>query len=209
MNVIPRFTGILCHDHWKPYYRYTECAHSLCNAHHLRELEYAHDKDKQQWAKAMRDLLLNINQAVKAAGGCLPKRKQTFYRKDYQKILDDAEIECPPPDESQRKKGQRGKLKRSKSRNLLERFRDFSDDVLRFMTEDVVPFTNNQAENDIRMTKVQQKISGCFRSAEGAVTFCRVRSYLSSCRKQNLSATQALTSLFEEKLPGIFAKGTE
>lgn len=209
VNIIPGFTGILCHDHWKPYYHYTDCSHSLCNAHHLRELEYAHDKDQQQWAKAMQDLLLKINKSVKESDGFLSKGKQTSYRKAYRKILTDAEIECPPPDESKRKQGQRGKLKRSKSRNLLERLKDFQDDVLRFMTKDIVPFTNNQSENDIRMTKVQQKVSGCFRSMAGAEAFCRIRGYLSSCRKQNLSATQALVSLFEENLPGIFVKSAE
>jgi len=111
-----------------------------------------------------------------------------------------AETECPPPDECQRK-GKRGKLKRSKARNLLERLRDFEQDVLRFMDVESVPFTNNQGENDLRMNKVQQKISGCFRSMEGAKIFCRVRSYLSTYRKQGMTATEALTLLFQGKNP--------
>ena len=89
----------------------------------------------------------------------------------------------------------------SKARNLLERLRDFEQDVLRFMEVENVPFTNNQGENDLRMTKVQQKISGCFRSMDGAKIFCRVRSYLSTCRKQGMTATQALTLLFQGKNP--------
>ncbi len=100
----------------------------------------------------------------------------------------------------QKEKAAEGKS-RSKSRNLLERLRDFESDVLRFMVEKNVPFSNNQAENDLRMTKVQQKISGCFRSMEGAKTFCRIRSYLSTCRKHDVSASEALRLLFEGKWP--------
>ena len=95
--------------------------------------------------------------------------------------------------------------RRSKARNLLERLRGFEGDVLRFMENPIVPFTNNLGENDIRMTKVQQKISGCFRSVEGAKIFCRVRGYLSTCRKQDVSASQALQLLFEGKLPDFVA----
>ena len=115
-----------------------------------------------------------------------------------------AEIECPPPDEKDRK-GKRGRLKRSKSRNLLERFIKFEEDVLRFMDNEIVPFTNNQGERDIRMTKVHQKISGCFRNMNGANIFCRVRGYLSTCRKQGMSSSEALTLLFNDELPD-FAK---
>jgi transposase len=92
-------------------------------------------------------------------------------------------------------------MKRSKARNLLERLRDYEDDVLRFIDNNMVPFTNNLGENDIRMTKVQQKISGCFRSVDGAKIFCRVRSYLSTCRKQGINSSNALDTLFRGKLP--------
>ncbi len=104
------------------------------------------------------------------------------------------------------RKGKRGKLARSKARNLLERLRNFEDDVLRFMDEMEVPFSNNQAENDLRMTKVQQKISGCFRSVEVAKIFCRIRSYLSTCRKQGLTASEALRLLFQGKRPPFMAE---
>ena len=114
----------------------------------------------------------------------------------------EAEIECPAPDEDKRK-GSRGKMARSKSRNLLERLRDFENDVLRFMDEEIVPFSNNQAENDLRMTKVQQKISGCFRSTTGAKIFCRIRSYLSTCRKRGVAASEALRLPFEDKWPNF------
>jgi len=199
-GVLPLFKGILCHDHWKPYYQYTSCLHALCNAHHLRELERAYEQDNQQWAKDMQALLQDILEEVKAHGGSLSAEQAGHYTECYRNLLKQAESECPPPDEA-RKTGQRGRVKRSKARNLLERLQLYEQDVLRFMTNPVVPFTNNQGENDIRMTKVHQKISGCFRSQEGADIFCRVRSYLSTCRKNNVSASQALTLLFDGKLP--------
>jgi len=199
MAILPGFTGVVCHDHWKPYYRY-DCTHALCNAHHLRELERAWGQDQQQWAKDMQRLLLDIHHAVEAAGGCLPPDEAAAWRQRYRARLDQAEDECPPPDDTHRQ-GKRGRLKRSKARNLLERLRAFEGDVLRFMEVAIVPFTNNQSENDLRMTKVHQKISGCFRSMEGAKIFCRVRSYLSTCRKQGMTATDALTRLFQGKQP--------
>ena len=199
MGVLPSFQGILCHDHWKSYYNYASL-HALCNAHHLRELERAWEKDGQQWARRMQDLLLEINAAVKTAGGILDPPKIEAFQDTYRTLLQDADQECPPPDETGRK-GKRGRVPRSKSRNLLERLRDFEADVLRFMTVKEVPFSNNQAENDVRMTKVQQKISGCFRSDIGAKIFCRVRSYISTCRKHGISASEALRLLFEGSLP--------
>jgi transposase len=199
MGILPFFKGVLCHDHWKPYYQY-KCTHALCNAHHLRELERAWEQDQQQWAKSMKTLLLDIAKAVADAGGRLAPDESRRWRRRYRRLLEKADVECPPPDESQRN-GKRGRLKRSKARNLLERLRNFEQDVLRFMDVKTVPFTNNQGENDLRMTKVQQKISGCFRSMDGAKIFCRVRSYLSTCRKQGMTATQALRLLFQGKSP--------
>jgi len=199
IDILPAFAGILCHDHWKPYYQYGT-SHALCNAHHLRELERAWEQDKQQWAQKMALLLKEINTATLDAGGHLNDFDAGIYRKRYRSLLEEADKECPAPDESQRK-GRRGRLPRSKARNLLERLRDFESDVLRFMVADEVPFSNNLAENDLRMTKVQQKISGCFRSWEGAKMFCRIRSYLSTCRKQGLTASAALRLLFEGKSP--------
>lgn len=206
IGILPLYHGILCHDHWKPYYQYGGL-HSLCNAHHLRELERAHEQDGQQWALKMSRLLEEINTATQSAGGRLEGVEAELYRKRYRELLQEAEIECPAPDETKRKGG-RGKIARSKSRNLLERLRDFENDTLRFMENLIVPFSNNRAENDLRMTKVQQKISGCFRSIKGAKIFCRIRSYLSTCRKQGITASKALRLLFEGKLPH-FMMGAE
>jgi transposase len=200
MGVLPDYTGTLVHDHWKPYFKLL-CDHALCNAHHLRELERAWEQDQQQWAKQMQALLLQINKAVDAADGVLSTTEAEAFREQYRQLLKAAHTECPPPDDSQRKNGQRGRLKRSKSRNLLERLIQFEDDVLRFIVELDVPFTNNQGERDLRMSKVQQKISGCFRSELGAKIFARIRSYLSTCQKNGVASEEALRLLYEGQWP--------
>jgi len=201
LPLLTLFSGILVHDHWKPYFKLI-CQHALCNAHHLRELAFAHEEEGQVWAKLMIDLLESILDDVYSKGGMLPADQAFQYREQYRAILKQAELECPPPPEPEGKdRKKRGRTKRSKSRNLLERLRNFEQETLRFMTDEEVAFTNNQGENDIRMTKLHQKISGCFRSMEGAKIFCRVRSYLSTCRKNDVSATDALTMLFEGRLP--------
>ncbi len=168
-------------------------------------MERAWEQDKQEWARDVRDLLLQINEAVNDAGGCLKAADSMKYRQKYRNLLQRAQKECPPPDESQRKV-KRGRLKRSKARNLLERLTNFEKETLLFMDDKKVPFTNNQRENDIRMTKVQQKISGCFRSMKGAEIFCRVRSYISTCKKNNVRASEALRLLFEGKLPEFLSE---
>ncbi len=199
IGIIPLFKGVLCHDHWKPYYKY-DCLHSLCNAHHLRELERAWEQDGQEWAKEMKEFLIELNRAVDKAGGQLLPADIEANKQRYRTILKQGEKESPPPEKPEGK-AKRGRLKKSKSRNLLERLQEFESDVLRFMESKIVPFTNNQGENDLRMTKVQQKISGCFRSMEGALTFCRIRGYLSTCRKHGVAPTKALDLLFSGKLP--------
>ena len=204
MDILPRFNGVLCHDHWKPYYK-LKCQHSLCNAHHIRELTCAWEQDGQQWAKAIKDLLETINCKVIDAGGVLNAQESRAYRLEYRAILKQGEIECPAPIQP-KKKVKRGRLKRTKSRNLLERLKNYEQDTLRFMENRLVPFTNNLGENDIRMTKVQQKISGCFRSMNGAYIFCRIRGYLSTCRKQGISSSQALNLLFNGKMPDFFTQ---
>lgn len=199
MGVLPLFQGTAVHDHWKPYYKY-DCTHALCNAHHLRELTFAHEQDGQAWANTMKTLLISINNVVNDQGGCLEAPQAESFRQHYRDILDEAEKESPEPTRAAEDK-RRGRLKKTKSRNLLERLRKYENDVLLFMENTGVPFTNNHGENEIRMTKVQQKISGCFRSMEGAKIFCRVRGYLNTCRKHNVTAQEAMTLLFEGNLP--------
>lgn len=200
MGVLPTFDGVICHDHWKPYYSTaTVASHSLCNAHHLRELTWSVEKADMRWAQDMFDYLIDMNNRVDKAGGILSETQQQTSRWKFREILANGDAECPGPDE--RKPGQRGRQKRSKSRNLLERLREFEDDVLRFMTDVDVPFTNNQGEQDLRMSKVQQKISGCFRSELGAKIYCRVRGYISTCRKNGYSATEAIKMALAGQTP--------
>ena len=204
IGILPKFTGFLVHEHWKPYYTYTACQHALCNAHHLRELQWVIDNPEYKWAKAMQDLLLKINEAVKAdPTGKLDAETGMAFREHYRKILEEGltEMPAPPPEPEVTGKKKRGRKKKTKEMNLLERLRDYENDVLRFMEVSEVPFTNNQGENDIRMTKVQQKISGSFRSMEGAMIFCRIRSYLLTAQKHGVKPACALKTLFEGKLP--------
>jgi len=202
IGILPFFKGTLIHDHWKPYFIY-QCIHALCNAHHLRELQRAYEQDNQQWALAIKLLLIEIKNATKDAGGSLPENVVNEYCKKYREIIAAGEAECPLPETKKIIDGKkkRGRIKKSKARNLLERLALFEKDTLRFMEDVDVPFTNNLAENNIRMTKVQQKISGCFRSMEGAYIFCRVRSYISTCRKHGMAVTTALKMLFRGEMP--------
>jgi len=202
IGILPHFEGIAVHDHWKAYFTYTKCRHALCNAHHLRELQAMIEAHPDHaWAQKMKDLLCTINTQTIEAGGALNPQEADHYRSLYQSILKQADTECPPPTPVPGEKKKRGKVPKTKERNLLERLRNFETETLLFMTDPYVPFTNNQAENDIRMTKVHQKISGCFRSMEGAQIFCRVRSYIKTCQKHGLDASSALSALFQGKLP--------
>ncbi len=203
MGILPHFSGLMIHDHWKPYYRYAHSTHVLCNAHHKRELTRAYEQDGQQWALQMEALLDQINEAVKEAGGCLPEKESKKWRRKYRLLLKKAEAECPPPKADSADSKKRGRVARSKSRNLLERLRDYEGDVLRFMDDPLAPYTNNQGERDLRMVKVQQKISGCFRSMKGAEIFCRIRSYLSTCRKHGVGVGEALECLFAGAWPAF------
>lgn len=200
MGILQFYKGILCHDHWKPYYKYL-FLHALCNAHHLRELKFAFEEDAQEWAKKMHKLLSKMNEEVQASkNGTLSKERIKYFQKRYRSILNKGKTECPL---IKKAKGKKGKQKKSKSRNLLERLIKFEDDTLRFIKESIVSFTNNQGENDLRMTKVQQKISGCFRSMDGAEMFCRIRGYLVTCRKHGVKPTEALRLLFAGELPAF------
>lgn len=203
IGILPKFKGNLIHDCWSAYFSY-ECTHGICNAHILRELTAASENFKQEWAKKMEDFLIKLNDKVKESNGVLSKEEYAKVSMKYDKIIIEAEKECPLPEKPPEKK--RGKPKKSKPRNLLERLIEHKNAVLLFAADETVPFTNNRAENEIRMTKVQQKISGCFRSIEGAKIFCRVRSYLLTCQKHSLSPSTALSMIFEGQLPDFIKK---
>lgn len=204
IGIIPDFKGVLSHDHWKSYFSYALCIHSLCNAHHLRELTWSFEQDNKKWSKKMHAFLLAVNKEVDdTKKGCLPKARIVVRTKEYKKIISDGELECPAIEPEP---GKKRKPKQGKSRNLLIRLRGYENAVLLFMKDSKVPFTNNQGERDLRMIKVHQKISGCFKTIETAKQFCRIRSYLSTCQKHGISATEALELLFNNKLPKFIQK---
>jgi transposase len=199
MAILPEFTGKAIHDGWKSYAGYG-CEHFLCNAHHLRELQFILERYGQGWAYQMSVLLVTILcqvQAAKAQGQSRldPEQLQAFEAR-YAAILEQGfaanPIPEPPPDAPKK----RGRPKRSPPQNLLERLRSQQASVLGFMYDFEVPFDNNQAERDLRMMKLKQKISGCFRSEDGAGMFCRIRGYLSTLRKQGRNILDALIGLF-------------
>jgi transposase len=194
--------GVLIHDHWKPYFAYDKKEHGLCNAHYLRELTAA-TEEGQKWPVRMAEVLTEANKLTDEAGGKLSEEAQCRVRKKYRRILREAEKESPIA--VRQGEQQRGRVGQTKTRNLLERMKEYEEEILRFMTDEDVPFTNNQAERDIRMVKVQQKVSGSFRSWEGAQFFCRIRGYLSTCEKHNISSTDALKILFNGKFPDFMS----
>jgi transposase len=200
MDILPHFKGVAIHDHWKAYYRYG-CKHALCNAHHLRELTATIEQSPDHlWAKKMKDFLAEMNKIVDESGGSISRKEYQKYRKEYRDILKQGEKECPPPPEAKIEKPKKhGRVKRSKERNLLERFINFEKDILRFMWVYYVPFTNNQGERDLRMVKVQQKISGCFKTIESAKIHARIRSFILSSQKHGTQASDAINDLFQGK----------
>ena len=198
IGILPDFTGRAIHDFWKPYFGYS-CLHGLCNAHHLRELIFVHEQHHQDWADHMIDCLLDIKDAVdqaKQTTDHLDKKQIQAFKARYQQILNEGFAQNPLPPLSPNAKKKRGRRKKSKPRNLLERLDEHRKEALAFMYDFEVPFDNNLAERDIRMMKVQQKISGMFRTEEGAKAFCRIRSYISTARKNAVGAMDALTRLF-------------
>jgi transposase len=193
-DILPKFLGVACHDYWKPYLAYTHCQHALCNAHHLRELTYIYENEKEEWAKEMKDLLIQAKKEVEAheSFGKLPEEIKQKIKAEYQKILNKGfEYHKGLP---KLQKSKRGKQKQRPGKNLLDRFKEKQYCVLRFIEDFSVPFTNNSSEQDIRMLKVKQKVSGCFRSLEGGKTFCRIRSYISTARKQGWKIWNALVN---------------
>lgn len=194
MGILPVYQGTAKHDFWKPYFKYP-CDHSLCNAHHLRELTGVIETEQQTWAQQMKDLLLTIKGAVaeqkeKAKTHLEPEQLLDFESR-YSRIIALGYEENPLVMEGE-PKAKRGKPKKAKARNLLERLDQHRQETLNFMYDFCIPFDNNQAERDIRMTKVQQKISGGFRTWQGAQTFCRIRGYISTAKKNSIPVLGAI-----------------
>ena len=200
IDILPHFHGTAMHDHWASYLVYKQCDHAFCNSHHLRELKLAHEEYAQEWADDMQTLLLNIKQAVENAvedthtpATCLDADALTAFESRYDNILAQGFAVNPPPPPSPTSKR---KPKQSKPKNLLDRLQTHKPQVLAFMYDFRVPFDNNQAERDVRMVKLKQKISGSFRSQDGAHTFGSIRSYISTARKNGQRVIDAIYSAF-------------
>lgn len=195
-GILPEATGVAVHDGWASYRKYTNVTHAECGAHHLRDLIWVIDHTDQTWAKDMIDLLLNAKDATDRARErghpSLTPQLLGRIKKRYQRIIDSGHAANPPPAPS----GKRGRTKKTKQANLLERLDTRRDAVLRFATDLRVPFDNNLAERDIRMIKSKQKVSGCFRSHKGAQNFATTRGYISTARKNGRNPLDALTELF-------------
>ena len=192
LGLLSQFVGTLVHDGWRPY-RDLPCTHSLCNAHHLRELTYVLEEMKQAWAQPLITLLVDGCHEVHVAGQPLVQERITHYRARYNEILAQGQAVNPRAPRS----GKRGGTKQSKALNLIDRLALYADDVWRFMTDVGVPFTNNTAEQAVRMPKVKQKVSGGFRTLEGLSTFCTIRSYLATLHKQGENLFEALVQTFQ------------
>ena len=195
MGVLEHLQGVLVHDGWVPYRKYTNVSHALCNAHHSRELEAVTETTGQPWAAEMSSLLSDtwetVLEAKQAGDSALSEETLARIRTAYRVIIAAGQAANPPLPTT----GRRGRPKRSKAANLLSRLDVYEDDVLRFASDFRVSFDNNQAERDIRMVKVQQKVSGGFRSFEGAEAWLAIRSYLSTAAKNGVNLLDALQRL--------------
>ena len=210
INILPRFKGRAVHDDLVSYFQY-DLEHALCNAHHLRTLLFLLERYPQKWLQPLMDLLLTIKKKVETAKQnlqtALSVRQRNFFNRKYDQLIKQGLRANPPPNAESRTPGQRGRLKQSPARNLLLRLQEHKQAVLAFMNDFNVPFDNNQAERDLRMMKVKQKVSGGFRSAIGAQNFCQIRGYLSTARKNDVKALAALRFAFANQpfLPDFVA----
>ncbi|MEZ4713464.1 MAG: transposase [Caldilineaceae bacterium] len=196
-GILPLFQGTAVHDHWASYLAFDHCQHAFCNAHHLRELQFMVEQYQQPWAADMAQLLRASKQEVDAAppsATALPPARLTYYNAEYDKLIAQGLAANPATDQPAVSK--RGRPKQSPPKNLLDRLQTHKAGVLAFMADFRIPFDNNQAERDVRMIKVKQKVSGAFRTTDSADTFCALRSYISTARKQGLNAIDALLNAF-------------
>ncbi len=206
-GAVPRMLtgGIVVHDHFKPYFTLKEIGHALCNAHHLRELKAVVEYDREPWANKMARLLVGaanfVRHAVangqKSVAEGLTQRINTLYDQIIRRGIAAHEGQAPLA----RKPGARGKTAKRTGHNLLVRLRDFKAETLRFLVDFDVPFTNNLAEQAVRMPKVKQKVSDCFRTSQGAQNYCAIRSYCATMHKQGANIFESLVAAFKGAPP--------
>jgi len=201
-GILGTFTGTAVHDHWPPYFTYAECRQALCNAHQLRELQCIDKQFEQAWANDMAELLREIKAAVeetRAQALSLPLEWLEAFERRYDAIVQEGfeATPLPPPPANAGTAKKRGRPKQTPPRNLLRRLRDFKAQGVACMYDFPVPFDNTQAERDVRMVQVKQKVSGCFRTLEGAERFGRMRGYLSTARKHAKNVCEAIRDAFD------------
>ncbi len=187
-SLLPHFRGWAIHDCWSSYFAFDQCRHAICGAHLLRELQ-ALKEQKRKWAAAFGDYLLSLYDFTHQGSRALAAGMRTWAARRYDELLALARVEEPPPE---KKKGQRGRAKGSKGYNLIQRLEKYKTAVLAFAFLPWVPFTNNQAERDLRPAKVKQKMAGCFRTIQGARTYARIQGFISTIRKQGLNVFNEL-----------------
>lgn len=199
INIIPRYSGTIIHDFWSSYLTYTHCDHGMCGGHLVRELQHVIDSNEYKWASNMKKLLVATCKKVsKRKRKKLSEREHANLQENFRNIITRGEKELPPI--PAKPNGKRGKIAKSDAHNLLERFKEHETAVLRFAIDPYVPFTNNRAERDLRMAKVKQKVSGCFRKELYAKAYCRISSYLQTMANKGYNPLVAIQMALTRKI---------
>ena len=196
-GILPHYKGVALHDYWRSYLKFSACQHSFCNVHHLRDLAFIVEQYDQAWAAKMKRLLCDIKDEVAATSQrhtALPPDRLAYCEAEYDALIAQGFAANPSPPKT--KPRPIGRPKQAPPKNLLDRLHKHKAGVLAFMYDFRIPFDNNLVERDVRMIKVQQKVSGCFRTEDGAHIFCALRSYISTARKHGLNAIDAIYNAF-------------